>query len=211
MEIKVLNTNGTEQGTAQAADALFSVKPNPTFLHEIVTAYLANQRSGSASVKTRAEVSGTGKKIWKQKGTGRARHGDARAPIFRHGGVAFGPTPRSFRQYLPVAKRRAGLAQALSAKYAEGNIVVIDSLKLKEPKTKELVAILEKLEAGRKPLILTADYSDTNLFLSARNIENVSLSAASDIHAYGVLNSSKVIITKEALEVLKNTFVKEAK
>lgn len=211
METKILNIQGKEEGTFNLPEALFSVKPNPGFLHEVVTAYLANQRSGSADVKTRAEVSGTGKKIWKQKGTGRARHGDARAPIFRHGGVAFGPTPRSFRQNLPVAKRRAALAQALSSKFAEGNVVVLETLKLDNPKTKELAGILANLSAGRKPLIVTADYKDGNLALSARNIANLSMCAAKDLNTYSVLNSSKVIVLKDAVAVMESTFVKEGK
>lgn len=211
METKVLNMNGKEEGTANLADAVFSVKPNPGFLHEVVVSYLGNQRSGTADVKTRSEVSGTGKKPWKQKGTGRARHGSMRSPIWRHGGVAFGPTPRSFRTELPAAKRKAALAHALSAKYAEGNLVVIDNLALNEAKTKNLVAVLDALKADRKPLIVTASYGDANLFKAARNIEGLSLFAASDLHAYAVLDSHKVVITKDALEVLNKRFNKEAK
>ena len=142
METKVLDIKGKEIGTCALPDSLFAVKANPTFLHEVITAFLANQRSGTADTKTRSEVSGTGKKPWKQKGTGRARQGSLRAPQFRHGGVAFGPTPHSFRQYLPVAKRRAAVAQSLSAKFAEGNIVVLDSLTIKEPKTKAFAEVL---------------------------------------------------------------------
>ena len=121
METKVLDIKGKEKGTVALPDSLFAVKANPTFLHEVITAFLANQRSGTADVKTRSEVSGTGKKPWKQKGTGRARQGSLRAVQFRHGGIAFGPTPHSYRQDLPAAKRRTALAKALSTKLAEGN------------------------------------------------------------------------------------------
>ncbi len=209
METKVLDIKGKEQGTIALPESLFAVKPNPTFLHEVVTAFLANQRSGTADVKTRSEVSGTGKKPWKQKGTGRARQGSLRAPQFRHGGVAFGPTPHSFRQELPVAKRRAAVAQSLSAKFAEGNIVVLDSLTLKEPKTKDFAAVLDVLSAGRKPLVL-ANIDETTR-LASRNVTGLTQMAPQDANAYAVLNSSKVILTKEAVETLAKTFVKEAK
>ncbi|WP_424245691.1 large subunit ribosomal protein L4 [Elusimicrobium posterum] len=211
METKVFNIQGKEEGTIALPEVLFSAKPNPTFLHEVVTAFLANQRSGTADVKTRAEVSGTGKKPWKQKGTGRARHGSMRSPIWRHGGVAFGPTPRSFRQDLPVQKRRAALAQALSAKYAEGNVVVLNDAGVTEIKTKSFASALGSMGAGRKPLVLTTSNTDSKVSLSMRNISGVSLMPATDINAYVVLNSSKVIITKEALDVMTSTFVKEAK
>jgi large subunit ribosomal protein L4 len=200
METKLLNIQGKEVGAVNLPDSLFGKKPNPTFLHEVITAYLANQRAGSADVKTRAEVSGTGKKPWKQKGTGRARHGSMRSPIWRHGGVAFGPTPRSFRIELPAAKRRLGLAHALSAKFTDGNIVVVDSFEIKEPKTKEVVTALKALSAGRKPLIVSA--RDAKLLRAGGNISGVSQSVPADLNAYAVLNSSKVIFTKEALETM---------
>lgn len=208
METKVLDIKGKEQGTIVLPDNLFAVKPNPTFLHEVITAFLANQRSGTADVKTRSEVSGTGKKPWKQKGTGRARQGSLRAPQFRHGGVAFGPTPHSYRQDLPVAKRRAAVAQSLSAKFAEGNIVVLDNLTFKEAKTKAFADMLSVLAAGRKPLVL-ADLDNTTR-LASRNIAGLTQLAPKDTNAYAVLNSSKVILTKEAVDTLAKTFVKEA-
>ncbi len=209
METKVLDIKGKEQGSINLPDSLFGVKANPTFLHEVITAFLANQRSGTADVKTRSEVSGTGKKPWKQKGTGRARQGSLRAPQFRHGGVAFGPTPHSFRQDLPVAKRRAAVAQSLSAKFAEGNIVVLNNLTFKEAKTKAFADMLHVIAAGRKPLVL-ADLDNTTR-LASRNIAGLTQLAPKDTNAYAVLNSSKVILTKEAVETLAKTFVKEAK
>ena len=209
METKVLDIKGKEQGSINLPDSLFGVKANPTFLHEVITAFLANQRSGTADVKTRSEVSGTGKKPWKQKGTGRARQGSLRAPQFRHGGVAFGPTPHSYRQDLPVAKRRAAVAQSLSAKFAEGNIVVLDNLTFKEAKTKAFADMLDVLAAGRKPLVL-ADLDNTTR-LASRNIAGLTQLAPKDTNAYAVLNSSKVILTKEAVDTLAKTFVKEAK
>ena len=210
METKVLDIKGQEKGTIALPESLFGVKANPTFLHEVITAFLANQRSGTADVKTRAEVSGTGKKPWKQKGTGRARQGSLRAVQFRHGGVAFGPTPHSYRQDLPAAKRRTALAMALSTKLAEGNIVVLDALKFDNAKTKAFAEVMETLSAGRKPLVLD-NFADANATLACRNIAGLTHMPTQDINAYVVLNSSKVIFTKEAVDTLTNTFAKEAK
>ncbi len=210
METKVLDIKGKEKGTITLPDSLFGVKANPTFLHEVVTAFLANQRSGTADVKTRAEVSGTGKKPWKQKGTGRARQGSLRAVQFRHGGVAWGPTPHSYRQDLPATKRRTALAMALSTKLEEGNIVVLDSLKFKEAKTKAFAEMLETLSAGRKPLVLD-NFADANAALACRNVAGLTHMQTQDINAYVVLNSSKVIFTKDAVTKLSETFAKEAK
>ena len=198
METKLLNIQGKEQGTVTLPEALFGVKPNPTFLHEVITAFLANQRSGTADVKTRAEVSGTGKKPWKQKGTGRARHGSMRSPIWRHGGVAFGPTPHSFRIDLPVAKRRLALAHALSSKYNSDSIIILDNFDIKEAKTKMVADVLKTLEAGKKPLIVSS--KDAKLDQASRNIAGLNKMVPSDLIAYAVLNSTKVIITKEALD-----------
>lgn len=198
METKLLNIQGKEQGTVTLPEALFGKKPNPTFLHEVITAFLANQRSGTADVKTRGEVSGTGKKPWKQKGTGRARHGSMRTPIWRHGGVAFGPTPRSFRQDLPAAKRRLALAQALTAKLNSDSVVVLDNFDIKEVKTKAVAEVLKTLNAGKKPLIVSL--ADAKLERAGRNIAGVIQMVPSDLNAYVVLNCSKVIFTKDALE-----------
>ena len=209
METKVLDLKGKEKGTISLPDSLFGVKANPTFLHEVITAFLANQRSGTADVKTRAEVSGTGKKPWKQKGTGRARQGSLRAVQFRHGGVAWGPTPHSYRQDLPAAKRRSALAMALSTKLAEGNLVVLESLTFKEPKTKAFAEVLTALSAGRKPLILD-NFADKNAQLAGRNVAGLTHLQTQDINAYEVLNSTKVIFTKDAVDTLTKTFAKEA-
>ena len=209
METKVLDIKGQEKGTIALPESLFGVKANPTFLHEVITAFLANQRSGTADVKTRAEVSGTGKKPWKQKGTGRARQGSLRAVQFRHGGVAWGPTPHSYRQELPAAKRRTALAMALSTKLAEGNIVVLDALKV-DAKTKAFAEVMKTLAAGRKPLVLD-NFADDNAALACRNIAGLTHMQTQDINAYVVLNSSKVIFTKDAVDTLTNTFAKEAK
>lgn len=198
METKLLNTKGKEVGTINLPETLFGVKPNPTFLHEVITAFLSNQRSGTADVKTRAEVSGTGKKPWKQKGTGRARHGSMRSPIWRHGGVAFGPTPRSFRIDLPASKRKLALAQALTAKYTSDSVLVLENFEIKDSKTKAVSEVLKTLSAGKKPLIVMA--KDAKFDLASRNIAGLNKVIPSDLNAYTVLNSTKVIFTKEAIE-----------
>ncbi len=200
METKLLNLQGKEQGTVNLPEALFGKKPSATLLHEVITAFLSNQRSGTADVKTRAEVSGTGKKPWKQKGTGRARHGSMRSPIWRHGGVAFGPTPHSFRIELPAAKRKLGLAHALSSKFIADSVIVVDNFDIKEPKTKLVCGALKNLDAGKKPLIVSS--RDEKLNKAARNIAGLSQMNPTDLNAYVVLNCSKVIFTKEALEKL---------
>ena len=197
METKVLDIKGKEKGTCALPESLFAVKANPTFLHEVVTAFLANQRSKSFLL-----VSGFGSRD--------ARQGSLRAPQFRHGGVAFGPTPHSYRQELPVAKRRLALAMALSTKLSEGNLVVLEDLKVSEPKTKAFAAVLETLSAGRKPLLL-GNFADANTKLAGRNIAGLTHLLPEDINAYVVLNSTKVIMTKEALEKISATFTKEAK
>src|ERR1035437_646893 len=138
METKLLNLKGIEVGSCDMPETIFSVKPDKHFLHEIVKHYLANKHRGTACTKTRAEISGGGKKPWKQKGTGRARSGSTRSPIWRKGGVVFGPKPRSYRQYLPHQKLRQGLIEALSARYAEGAVLVMENLALEAAKTSAL-------------------------------------------------------------------------
>jgi large subunit ribosomal protein L4 len=200
METKLFNIQGKEQGTVSLPEKYFGKKPSATLLHEVVTAFLSNRRSGTADVKTRGEVSGTGKKPWKQKGTGRARHGSMRSPIWRHGGVAFGPTPHSFRIELPAAKRRLGLAHALSSKYIDGSVIVVDNFDIKEPKTKLVADALKKLTAGAKPLVIGR--RDEKLDKAAANIAGLVRFAPENLNAYSVLNCSKIIFTKEALEKL---------
>lgn len=201
METAILNIKGDKVGTYKLPEHIFGQKANPNFLHEVVTAYLANQRCGNAKTKTRSEISGGGKKPWKQKGMGRARHGSTRSPIWTGGGVVFGPVPRSYRQELPVAKRRKALRQALSAKFADGSLVVIDNISVKEAKTKELASILKNLSAQRKPLIITAS-RDEKVYLAGRNISGLNNVGPEGLNAYLVLNSGKLLLTKDAADAM---------
>ena len=204
MIVKIFNINGKEEGTFKLPTEMFGVKANAHFLHEVVTAHLANQRAGTAKTKTRAEVSGGGKKPWKQKGTGRARAGSTRSPIWTKGGTAFGPKPRDFGVYLPKSKKKAALFQSLSTKTEEGNLVVLSNLEMKDAKTKNMVNILDTFKAGRKPLIVLT-LEDKQAYLCGRNIEKLNMILATDVNCYSLLNSSKVLITKKALETFIET------
>jgi large subunit ribosomal protein L4 len=210
METTVLNTQGNEVEKLELSENFFGQKPKKHFLHEVVTAYLANQRVGTACAKTKAEVSGGGKKPWKQKGTGRARHGSTRSPLWKGGGVVFGPRPRSYRQDLPKSKKRLGLIYALSAKVADNNFMVIDNISVEQAKTKQLNEVLKKLNAGKKPLLVVLK-KDEKLNLAGRNIPGLVQCLPLDLNAYIVLNSSKVIITKEAFEKLNENLSKRDK
>jgi large subunit ribosomal protein L4 len=201
METAVVNLKGEKIGKCELSEVLFGQKPEPHFLYEVVTAHLANQRAGSADTKSKAEVSGGGKKPWKQKHTGRARAGSNRSPLWRHGGVTFGPHPHSFRRETTINKRRLALAQALSAKYAEGNLIVVDKFDIANPKTKEICAVLKKLEAGRKPMLVSLR-SSANVELAVRNVPGLSNIRPTELNAYEVLNSTRIIITKDAMDKL---------
>ena len=201
MEAKVLNMNGESVGTVKLPEKVFGVKPQSTFLHEVTTIHMANQRRGTANTKTRAEVSGGGKKPWKQKGTGRARHGSTRSPIWRHGGVAWGPRTHSYRLDLPRQKARLGLAQALSARAADGGLTVIESLALDGAKTKQVAALLKALKAGPKALIVIEAH-DAGLARASKNVAGLRVTLASHLNAYEVLACRTLIMTKGAIEKL---------
>jgi|SRR3989339_1764185 len=201
METVILNSKGQEAGKMNLPDSLFGEKPNPHFLHEAVTMYLSNRRSGNHATKTRSDVSGGGHKPWKQKGTGRARAGSTRSPLWRKGGVIFGPHKRSHRKEMPEAKRRLALAQALSAKYAEGNVMVLDFAGLQEAKTKFLCEMLRTLKTEGRVLIVS-DKADDKLKIAGQNIPGFSCCRTGDINAYEILNHKKAIFTKDAVDSL---------
>lgn len=209
METKVFNMQGAEIGKSELSDNVFNQTPQKHFLHEVITAYLTNRRQGSACTKTRSEVSGGGKKPWKQKGTGRARHGSIRSPLWKGGGVVFGPRPRNFENAIPKRKKRIALIQALSAQFAKGNIMVIDKIELDEPKTKKLTAVLDALKAGVKPIFVTSK-KDEKITLAGRNIKGFLCRQPKDLNAYDVLNSTKIIITRDAVDKFSTNAVKGA-
>jgi len=197
-KVAVYNKEGATVGEINLSDAVFGVEVNPGLLHEVVQMYLANQRQGTADTKTRAEVSGGGRKPWRQKGTGRARQGSIRSPLWRKGGVVFGPHPREYGWTMPKKARRAALRQALSAKVKNGELIVVDSFELEAPKTREVVTLLKNLNVEGRAFIVTAE-ENTNIYKSARNIPGVRANAARNLNVYEVLAASKLVFTQDAV------------
>ncbi|OKO94174.1 50S ribosomal protein L4 [Geobacillus proteiniphilus] len=198
-KVALYNQNGQMVGEIELNDAVFGIEPNKHVLFEAVIMQRASMRQGTHKTKNRAEVSGGGRKPWRQKGTGRARQGSIRAPQWRGGGTVFGPVPRSYSYKLPKKVRRLAIKSALSSKVLENEIVVLDQLSLEAPKTKEMVKILNNLAVDRKALIVTDELNE-NVYLSARNIPGVKVVAANGINVLDVLNHDKLVITKAAVE-----------
>ncbi len=208
METKLFNLKGQEVGKVDLPEDIFSAKPDSYFIHEVVKHYLANKHRGTACTKTRSEVSGGGKKPWKQKGTGRARHGSTRSPIWRKGGVVFGPKPRSFRQYLPQQKLRQALVEALSARAATGAVLAIENLGLEAAKTSSLNGLRKVLNA--KSVLFVTDKMDNNFRTASRNIADFGWCLARNLNAYEAMRSEKLVFTAGGLKALAES-VKEAK
>ncbi|NUK31909.1 50S ribosomal protein L4 [Parageobacillus sp. VR-IP] len=198
-KVALYNQNGETIGEIELNDSVFGIEPNKYVLFEAVIMQRASLRQGTHKTKNRSEVSGGGRKPWRQKGTGRARQGSIRAPQWRGGGTVFGPVPRSYSYKLPKKVRRLAIKSALSSKVLENNIVVLDSLTLEAPKTKEMAKILNNLSVDRKALIVTDDVNE-NVALSARNIPGVTVITANGINVLDVLNHDKLVITKAAVE-----------
>ena len=203
--IKVLNMAGAEVGTVELNDSIFGVEPNPAVVHEVVKNHLANCRQGTQSALTRAEVSGGGKKPWRQKGTGYARQGSTRAPQWTHGGIVFAPKPRSYSYVLNKKVKRLAMKSALSAKAAAGEIIVIDSIKMDSIKTKDFRAFLNAVKADGKSLVVTPA-KDEIVVKSARNIPGVETSMANLINVYDILKAKYLVLDKEALAVIEEVF-----
>lgn len=203
--IKVLNMAGAEVGTVELNDSIFGVEPNTAVVHEVVKNHLANCRQGTQSALTRAEVSGGGKKPWRQKGTGHARQGSTRAPQWTHGGIVFAPKPRSYSYVLNKKVKRLAMKSALSAKAAAGEIIVIDSIKMDSIKTKDFRAFLNAVKADGKSLVVTPA-KDEIVVKSARNIPGVETSMANLINVYDILKAKYLVLDKEALAVIEEVF-----
>ena len=203
--IKVLNMAGAEVGTVELNDSIFGVEPNTAVVHEVVKNHLANCRQGTQSALTRAEVSGGGKKPWRQKGTGHARQGSTRAPQWTHGGIVFAPKPRSYSYVLNKKVKRLAMKSALSAKAAAGEIIVIDSIKMDSIKTKDFRAFLNAVKADGKSLVVTPA-KDEIVVKSARNIPGVQTSMANLINVYDILKAKYLVLDKEALTVIEEVF-----
>ena len=203
--IKVLNMAGAEVGTVELNDSIFGVEPNTAVVHEVVKNHLANCRQGTQSALTRAEVSGGGKKPWRQKGTGHARQGSTRAPQWTHGGIVFAPKPRSYSYVLNKKVKRLAMKSALSAKAAAGEIIVIDSIKMDSIKTKDFRAFMNAVKADGKSLVVTPA-KDEIVVKSARNIPGVETSMANLINVYDILKAKYLVLDKEALTVIEEVF-----
>ena len=202
--IKVLNMAGAEVGTVELNDSIFGIEPNTAVVHEVVKNHLANCRQGTQSALTRAEVSGGGKKPWRQKGTGHARQGSTRAPQWTHGGIVFAPKPRTYRYTLNKKVKRLALKSALSAKAASGDILVVDGLKLDEVKTKAMKGFLDSIQAG-KSVIITPEV-EKNVVLSARNIPGVITTTAKVLSVYDIVNANRLVVDKAALAIIEEVF-----
>ena len=203
--IKVLNMAGAEVGTVELNDAIFGIEPNSVVVHEVVKNHLANCRQGTQSALTRAEVSGGGKKPWRQKGTGHARQGSTRAPHWTHGGIAFAPKPRDYSYTLNKKTRRLALKSALSAKATEQSIIVIDEIKMEAPKTAQFAAFLNAVGVTGKALVVTAEACE-NVVKSGRNIPGCEVTFANLINVYDVVNAGQLVVDKAALAKIEEVF-----
>ncbi|ACV61240.1 ribosomal protein L4/L1e [Desulfofarcimen acetoxidans DSM 771] len=195
--VALFNIKGEQVGEVALKDEVFGIEVNESVLHDAVVMQLAGRRQGTHDTKTRGEVRGGGKKPWRQKGTGRARHGTIRSPIWRGGGIVFGPHPRTYKYKLPKKVRRLALKSALSSKVLAGNIKVLDALSMEMPKTKEMVGILKNLQVD-KALLVIAD-KDMNVIKSARNIPGIKPVGAAGVNVYDLLKHTTLVITKDAV------------
>jgi large subunit ribosomal protein L4 len=202
--VDLFNREGQKVGDMQLSDNVFAVEVNESVLHQVVVAQLANKRQGTQSAKTRAEVSGGGKKPWRQKGTGRARQGSTRAPQWIHGGIVFAPKPRDYRMAIPKSMKRVAMKSALTSKVNDNSILVLESLELETPKTKEIVKMLGALEA-KKALIVVSESNDV-VYKSVRNIEGATVIPVNNLNVYDILKHDKFIVTKEAVEKIEEVY-----
>ncbi|TCO75014.1 50S ribosomal protein L4 [Marinisporobacter balticus] len=204
-KVDLINVSGQQVGEIELSENIFGAEINVSVLHEVVKNYLANQRQGTQSAKTRADVRGGGKKPWKQKGTGRARQGTTRAPHWVGGGVAFAPKPRSYRYALPKKVKRLAMKCALSAKVQENGFVVLDELNMTAYKTKDMVNILNNLNVEKKALIVL-DEKNECIIKSASNIPGVTTTLVSTLNVYDILNHDKFIVTKDAVHKIEEVY-----
>ena len=204
-KIDVYNIEGKKVSDIELADSVFGIEPNEKIVHSVLVNYLANQRQGTANTKTRAEVSGGGRKPWKQKGTGRARQGSIRAPQWFKGGIALGPKPRDYRYTVNKKERRLAIRSVLSSKVLENNLVVVDSLAFNEIKTKNMVNALTNLKVEGKTLIVLPEKNE-NVQKSARNIEGAKTSLVNTINVYDLLKYSKLVLTVDSVKNLEEVY-----
>lgn len=203
--VALYNISGKQVGEIELNENIFGVDVNVEAMQQVVKMYLANQRQGTQSALTRAEVRGGGIKPWRQKGTGRARHGSIRSPQWKKGGVVFAPKPRSYRYTVPKKIKRIAMKSALSSKVNENNIVVIEELNFDAPKTKQVVSLLENLKIDSKTLIVLADNNE-NVVKSARNIDGVKATFVNTLNVYDILKYDKFVITKDAVKKVEEVY-----
>ena len=203
--MKVLNMSGSEVGSVELNDAIFGIEPNPVVVHEVVKNHLANCRQGTQSALTRAEVSGGGRKPWRQKGTGHARQGSTRSPQWTHGGIVFAPKPRDYSYVLNKKVKRLALKSVLSAKAAEGKLVVIDSIKMDAIKTAEFRKFLNAVKVDGKAVVVTPEV-DTVIVKSARNIPGVLTTIANMLNVYDIINAQYLVVDQAALAKIEEVY-----
>lgn len=204
-KLSVLDMKGKKVSDIELNDSIFAIEPNMSAMHLVVVNYLANQRQGTQSTLTRSEVSGGGKKPWRQKGTGRARQGSTRAPQWYHGGIALGPKPRDYGFSINKKVRRLAMKSALSSKVAADEMIVLDNLALDAIKTKDVVAVLSAIDAGKKTLIVLPEKNDV-IYKSARNIAGVKTTLVSTLNVYDILNCDKIVVLKDAASKIEEVY-----
>ena len=204
-KLSVPDMKGKKVSDIELNDSIFAIEPNMSAMHLVVVNYLANQRQGTQSTLTRSEVSGGGKKPWRQKGTGRARQGSTRAPQWYHGGIALGPKPRDYGFSINKKVRRLAMKSALSSKVAADEMIILDSLNMDAIKTKDVVAVLAAIKAGKKTLIVLPEKNDV-VYKSARNIAGVKTAGTNTINVYDILKYNTVIVSKAAVATIEEVY-----
>lgn len=204
-KVQVLDMNGQKVDEIQLSEAVFGVEPNKVLLHEMVVSYLANQRQGTQSALTRAEVAGGGRKPWRQKGTGHARQGSIRAPQWRHGGIVFAPKPRDYSYTVNKKERRLAMKSAFSAKAQDNNIIVLDKLTLENYKTRDIANMLAAVNASKKTLLVLPEV-DNKVIFSARNIPGVKTTQVNTLNVYDILNYDSLIIVRDAVSKIEEVY-----
>lgn len=204
-KVQVLDINGQKVDEMQLSDAVFGIEPNKVLLHEMVVNYLANQRQGTQSALTRAEVAGGGKKPWRQKGTGHARQGSIRAPQWRHGGIVFAPKPRDYSYTVNKKEKRLAMKSAFSAKVIDNNMIILDKLTLDDYKTRDIVDMLSAVNANKKTLFVLPEV-DKKIIFSARNIPGVKTAQVNTLNVYDILNYDSLIVVRDAVSKIEEVY-----
>ena len=204
-KVDVYDIKGKKVSDIELADSVFGIEPNENIVHAVLVNYLANQRQGTQSTKTRAEVRGGGKKPWRQKGTGRARHGSTRSPQWKGGGVVFAPKPRDYSYAIPKKVKRLAMKSVLTSKALENKLIVVDEFAMDAPKTKDFMNVMSALNTGKKPLIITAENAPA-VVKSGRNIPGVKVSFVNMLNVYDIVNSDTLVITRKAVEKVEEVY-----